>query len=189
MSDVLDVIGSGLEFVAQFLLLGLVWVAPWLVSFAYIVWALSRSGRDKRQYSASAQVRFEAIWGMVLAWPAVLFAVGGVILEPGSWWWAAVAGVAALYVVAGLALAGRELSFGARHYPLAVAVLATPIVAFTAFGSDYWFSILVVSRLGLGYVAEVMVGLRFARAVGRRQALEASAPDRQREALAPSGPA
>jgi len=164
------------------------WFAVWFIGLVYMIWAFARSGAGESKYSAQSRVRFEAIWGMVLAWPAVYLGMGSAFAGSTPWWWpGVVAGVVALYVVAGLALAGRTLPWWARFYPLAVAALATPLVSFVSLDGAYWFSFLLFSRLGIGYAAEVMVGVRFALAVGRRQALDAPGRDRARQQPGLSG--
>jgi len=147
-------------------------------SIVYLALSAARS----RQLAANGMhdqgVRLEAMWGMALALPALLVVASGA-LEPGDssrWWPPLIAVVFGLYAVPVLALGGRHLPAVARWYPATVAFVATPalMVAYAAapdFESFPFFIFVAgVSRLGIGYVADCVVGVRFARAVGRRQA-------------------
>lgn len=151
-------------------------------SLVYLSLAWWRSRRPQRAGSHTEQVRVESIWGMALALPALLYVLIGAV-EPSPWspqWLLFVTAVLALYAVAAFALADRRLPARARWYPAFVAFLATPallVSVATSAGVDTRYFALVavfVSRLGVGYIADCVVGVRFARAVGRRQAVDDS---------------
>ena len=156
-------------------------VAAVPASVVYLALAWSRGSRVGPERTPQGEVRFESLWGMALALPALFLVVGsalGAASEPGTgdWWLAlAVAAVLGLYAVPGLALAGKRLPRLARGYPAFVAVVTVPAIiaafSFSPDGGAYWSFLwgVAASRLGIGYLADCVVGVRFARAVGQRQ--------------------
>ena len=152
--------------------------SAWLVSVAVdfvasIVYLVLASRRSRRSdLSASAHVRFEAIWAMVLAVPALLVVIATSLdpLSRSPWSPLLVAGLAALYVIPALALAGRSLHRVAGLYPAVIAIGSLPVAVVCGIVAGYgtfWFVFFVpiATRLGFGYAADCMVAVRFARAV------------------------
>lgn len=148
-----------------------------LASIVYLVWSGLRAHRAGLPRSPQSEVRFEAVWGMVLAAPALIFAVGGATASGGSPWLSALllVALAMVYAPPVLALARVHLPKPVRVAPATVAIAAVPTLVLwgsIAYGDVLWFIMFsfVVSKAGVGYVADCMVGVRFARAVARLDA-------------------
>lgn len=160
----------------------------WLVSVAtdlvasivYLVWSKWRAGRASTR--AADHVRFEALWGMVLALPALLAVLATTVDSESRSPWSLLLllGVTPLYALPVLALVGRKLPTAARWYPAVVAIGALPVSVVLGAAAGYgvfWliFFVPIATRLGVGYAADCLVSLRFARAVSARDS------ERQRE--------
>lgn|GEM_PF-2344245 len=149
-----------------------------VLSITYLVLAGRRARGGLPDGDWDREVRFHAIWGMMLAVPALLFVVSGAS-EMGSWTvWTGLMLVVliGLYAVPALAIAGRGLAPALRWYPAVVAIGTLPLLVIVGAFADGFGSLWLViflpasTRLGIGYAADCMVGVRFARAVGRRDA-------------------
>ena len=153
-----------------------------VASFIYLAMAVRRARRPQIREGDSA-VRFEAVWGMVLAAPLLWLVLWlatapqndsriDLLLVP----------VVALYAVPLAALAGCRLPRAVRVYPAIIAI--APIVLMFLSGlvevflnsqsSDFTsielvLAMLIPTRLGVGFAADCTVAVRFARAVGSRQ--------------------
>jgi len=164
----------------------------------YLVWAIRRSVRRRRippnpvdlmapaarrALTVDEDVSFEALWGMVLALPALavsLFALADPASVPFGIWLAILA-LLGIYAIAILAIARVTVSWWARWWPAVFAVVATPLAATLSASNGgvwLWGSLLLSSRLGIGYIADVVVGVRFARAVHSRDTFVACEADR-----------
>lgn len=145
-------------------------VAP-IVYFCW--WAFARRGRRATPRPADAQLRFEAIWGIVLALPLGL----GAFVAAASWEAQPIAASAlvvvtvAFFAIPVAALRGRRLPPVVRWVPAGVAFsIGTPLALLAVLG-------LFLVALPW-YVAGCMLAVRFARSVARRDsasALEAQA--------------
>ena len=171
---------------------------PYLCSLVfspvYLVWATVRSSDRRRlppnpvdvvalgaqrALTGDADVVFEALWGMVLALPAVALALF-MLVDPAALpfgIWLAIFALLGIYVIAILACNRVALARWARWLPAIFAIVATPLLAAVAadVGMWLWASFLLYSRLGIGYIADVVVGVRFARAVRSRDQARALA--------------
>ena len=133
----------------------------------------------ERSDSLSHEVRYEAIWGIVLSLPLAL-GVLTVVAEPGIHPLVIALGVfavVAFYAIPVLAILGRQLPRFVRWLPAAIAISAVPLILvyFLVTGWD-WLSVVIViifgAGLGVGYAADCMVAVRFARVVAERDAAE-----------------
>lgn len=133
-------------------------------------------GRVGRALSTSSgaldrEVRTEAVWGMVLAYPALQAAL---LCAVGGPWGVAQQSIFAatlcVYFVAALALRSKPLVAPLRWAPAAFAFIAPPIflAALGLEGEDLLGVALTTTLWGLSYLAWCLVGVRFALAVGRR---------------------
>lgn len=148
-----------------------------LGSIYYVLWfAFRRRDAHAKVRSVDSWARRESRWGMLMASP-LLFAVLAAAASPGTWWWVSLLSVVAIglfYSIPVLAFRGVRLPPLIRWLPAAVVLPALPVLlAISAiqgdlFGALVWFTF--AGGLGIGYLAECMVAVRFARAVGRRDA-------------------
>jgi hypothetical protein len=133
-------------------------------------WAFARNGVRATSRSLDARLRFEAIWGIVLALPlglALLALAASLSAQP-----LAAAGLVlvavAFFAIPVAALRDLRLPPGVRWVPAGVAFsIGTPLAALTCY--------LVVPVLW--YVAGCMVAVRFARAVRARDAERTFVPE------------
>ena len=146
-----------------------------IASIIYLVMVSSRE-RHAGAHDADGDVRFESIWGMILALPALLVVLS-LVCAPGAEWWFGLLllAVLAIYAVLALALSGRKLSRAIRGYPGFIAIGTVPLLfllGLTTYYALIWLMLFpfVGTRLVVGYVADCRFGLRFARAVRRRDA-------------------
>ena len=165
-----------------------------ILSPVYLAWATTRSARRRRlppnpvdlvalrawrALTGDADVAFEARWGMVLAVPAVALMLLAFVDPARAPMWAWLSGFVLLgiYIVAILALNRVPVPWWAQWLPSVFAIAITPLAAVTfALGGGWpWVSFFVYSRLGIGYIADVVVGVRFARAVHARDVARALA--------------
>lgn len=144
-----------------------------IASITYLVMVSSRE-RHAEAHDSDGDVRFESIWGMILALPALLVVLA-LVCAPGAEWWSGLLllAVLAMYAVLALALSGRKLPRWIRAYPAFVAIGTVPLlflVGLTTYYALIWLILFpfVGTRLVVGYVADCRVGLRFSRAVQRR---------------------
>lgn len=179
----------------------------WLVASLYLGWALTRSVRRRRVnlnlsdvqsmrmrriLAGDGDVKFEAVWGMVLAPP--ILAIGLVGLTDSEMpAWLGIVGLAGVttYSVAALALLSIPLPWWARVWPAVVAFAATPVLAFSGVlaPDELMGGLVLASRFGVGYVADCVVGVRFALAVGRRDRATTPASEIAELLAAPKGTA
>jgi hypothetical protein len=146
-----------------------------IASITYIAMSNSRDSRGGLPRSPEHQLRFESIWAMVLALPALLRVAAVCAFPDSREAWHLLLGIAVLglYVNPTLAPMGRSLPKAARWYPAVIAIGALPVLVVLGVMFGYgavWliFFVPISSRLGFGYAADCMVGVRFARAVARR---------------------
>ena len=155
--------------VALFAGFGFSLITDVIASAVYLGWSYGRSNAANGAKDAfMPDVRFESVWCMILALPALLAVLAGVF-GAGLWPGLLVA-VLALYAIPALALAGRRLPAPARAFPAFVAIGTFPVLlvlGVVAAGGLLWLMVfpLIGSRLVVGYVADCKVGLRFLRAV------------------------
>jgi len=157
------------------------------LSFAYVSWwVFARDAPRARARSPQQRVRFEAIWGMCLALPLPWTLLVLTSRPDAPAWHAMFAVVAsmAFYAVPVLAICGLRLSAAVRWIPLVVAAAGLPVVPAWVFPQVAWSTGLIpswsdvgflfASGIGiavvLGYFADCLVAIRFARAVAKRDA-------------------
>ncbi len=153
--------------------------ATGLGSVYYVIWfAWRRRDANAKVRSVDGWVRREARWGLLMASP-LLFAVLAAAASPGTWWWVSLLSVVAIglfYSIPVLAFRGVRLRPLIRWLPAAVVVPTVPLLLAISATQGDLFGMLVMltfgGGLGIGYLAECMVAVRFARAVGRRDAQE-----------------
>lgn len=159
-----------------------------LASVIYLIVAFVLAAqRVPRGYVAlDRRVNIEAVCGMVLAVPALLYGALGGLGE--SWHWSGAVLLVATggaYAVAIAAMRGVTLTPWQRSVPPVLAFAGLPLAAVVEFAnyaqddplagaSQVMLLLMFGSYFGFGYLAWCVVGVRFARAVARCQALEAS---------------
>ena len=99
-----------------------------IASITYLV-LVSLRARRPEAHDADGDVRFESIWAMILALPALLVVLA-LVVDPGADWWFGLllCAVLALYGVLTVALTGRRLPRAARGYPAFVAIGTVPLL-------------------------------------------------------------
>ena len=172
---------GGLFFVSIF--------TDFVASIIYLVMAVRRARRPQIR-AGEFDVRFEAVWGMVLAAP-VLWLVLGIATAPQNDWRISLLliPVVALYAVPIAALAGWRLPRAVRVYPAVIAIAPIVLMCLSGLGAVFWnrqsqdftfvelvLGMLIPTRLGVGFAADCTVAVRFARAVDRRQNAVVSDP-------------
>lgn len=152
-------------------------VAVFVLSLVYLSWwGFYRDGERAQARSANARVRFEAIWGMILALPLPLLVLGAVSFPGTDAWLVAIAVAACVgfYAIPVLALLGRRLHAWARAVPAIVAIGTAPLVTLAvAIGYEFnplaiLVALLLAFGCGINYAAACIVSVRFARAVAAR---------------------
>ena len=157
---------------ALFIGFGYSLIADVILSSVYLGWSYRRSNQTAgATHAAGTDVKFESVWCMILAVPALLLVLGAVFQDEAEWWFGLLLiAVLALYAVPALALSGRRLPAPACSYPAIVAIGTLPFLLLLGIALGYgflWlmFFPLIGSRFVVGYMADYKVGLRFLRAV------------------------
>ena len=152
---------------------------------AYLIVCVVPTEQPKAQgtLELDRRVRFEARWVMVLAIPAVLYGFMGGLGDTWKWFGLLILALAlAVYAMVSEVLMGGDLKTWQRYTPAVVAFCGLPIAMLCerlTYVPTYdeqaapWANSLMLlilgSNFGVGYAAWCVSGIRFARAVGRRQ--------------------